>query len=82
MKKIFLGIFLTLLLSTFYIPSSGGLPAEDVQIVTDAQYFQTAMKMMQGAKISIRVMMFEMEYYGEHPDSPSNLLIKDLIAAK
>lgn len=82
MKKIFLGIFLTLLLSTFYIPSSGGLPAEDLQIVTDAQYFLTAMKVMQGAKISIRVMMFEMEYYGEHPDSPSNLLIKDLIAAK
>jgi phosphatidylserine/phosphatidylglycerophosphate/cardiolipin synthase-like enzyme len=82
MKRIALGIFLIFLLSTSCVPSSVGLPAEDVQIVTDAQYVQTAMKMMQGSKISIWVMMFEMEYYDEHPDSPSNLLIKELIGAK
>jgi phosphatidylserine/phosphatidylglycerophosphate/cardiolipin synthase-like enzyme len=34
------------------------------------------------AKTSIHVMMFEMRYYDEHPNSPSNLLIKALIDAK
>jgi phosphatidylserine/phosphatidylglycerophosphate/cardiolipin synthase-like enzyme len=82
MKKIILTISFFLLSSTFYLPTSFGLPAEDVQLVTDAQYFQIAQKMIQEAKASIQVMMFEMRYYDEHPNSPSNLLIKELINAK
>ena len=70
------------LLSTFYLPLSIGLPAEDVQLVTDAQYFQVAKKMIQEAKTSIQIMMFEMVYYDKHPQSPSNLLIKGLIDAR
>jgi cardiolipin synthase len=58
------------------------LPAEDVQVVTDAQYFQVAKKMIQGAKHSIQVMMFEMGYYDQHSNTPSNLLIKELIDAQ
>jgi len=70
------------LLSTFYIPPSFGLPAEDIQLVVDAQYFQVARKMIQEAKSLIRVMMFEMGYYEKHPNTLSNLLIKELIEAK
>ena len=82
MKKIFLSnIFFVLFFILDILPSSG-LPAQDVQVVTDAQYFQAAKKMIQGAKISLHVMMFEMRYYDEHPNSPSNLLIKELIDAK
>ena len=82
MLRIMLNILFFLLLSTFHLPHSFALPVEDVQLVTDAQYFQTAKKMIQEAKVSIQVMMFEMRYYDEHPNTPSNLLIKELIDAK
>ncbi len=82
MKKAILSHLLFLLLSTFCISNAFSLPAEDVQIVTDSQYFQTAQKMIRESKESIRVMMFEMGYYDEHPDTPSNLLVRELIEAK
>jgi phosphatidylserine/phosphatidylglycerophosphate/cardiolipin synthase-like enzyme len=71
-----------LLLFTFDPPLSVALPAEDVQLVTDAQYFQVAQKMIKEAKTSIQIIMFEMGFYEEHPNTPSNLLIRDLIDAK
>ena len=71
-----------LLFSAFFPPLSYGLPAEDVQLVADSQYFQTARKMIQESKETIRVMMFEMGYYDAHPSTPSNLLIKELVGAK
>ena len=82
MKKTALSILFLFLLSTFHLPLSFGLPAEDVQWVTDAQYFPVAKKMIQEAKSSIQIMMFEMGYYDEHPNTPSNLLIRELINAK
>jgi len=78
----FLVGFILFLNLTFRVPVSFGLPAEDIQLVTDAQYFQVAKKVIQEAKTSIQVMMFEMGYYDRYPDTPSNLLIKELIDAK
>ena len=75
-------IFTFFLLSTFYPPPSSGLPVEDVQLVVDTQYFQVAKKMISEAKSSIQVMMFEMGYYDQHPNTPTNLLIKELIDAR
>ena len=82
MKKVILALLFLFPLSTFYTPHSFCLPAEDVQLVTDGQYFQVAKKMIQEAKHAIQVMMFEMGYYDEHPKTPSNLLIRELISAK
>jgi phosphatidylserine/phosphatidylglycerophosphate/cardiolipin synthase-like enzyme len=82
MKRIVQGYFFFLLLYTLHIPYAFSLPAEDVQLVTNAQYFQTAQKIIQESKESIHVIMFEMGYYDDHPNTPSNLLIKELIAAK
>jgi len=82
MRKIVLRILLLFLLSTFHLPYAIGLPAEDVQLVMDIQYFQVARKMIQEAKHSIQVMMFEMGYYDRNPNTPSNLLIRELINAK
>ncbi len=82
MKKVISTILFCLLLSTFYPPHAVGLPAEDVQLVMDAQYFQAAKKMILEAKHSIQVMMFEMGHYDKYPNTPSNLLIKELIEAK
>jgi len=75
-------LFISFLFFTFNLPPSFGLPTEDVQLVTDGQYFQVAKKMIQEAKSLIQVMMFEMGYYEEYPNTPSNLLIKELIDAK
>ncbi len=82
MKKVFSLILFFFILLTFHISLLFALPAEDVQLVTDGQYFQVAKKVIQGAQSSIQVMMFEMEYYDKYPQSPSNLLIKDLIDAR
>ena len=82
MKKVIFALLFLFPLSTFYAPHSFCLPAEDVQLVMDTQYFQVAMKMIQEAKHSIQVMMFEMGYYDRNPNTPSNLLIKELINAK
>ena len=82
MKKVIFALLFLFPLSTFYSPHSFCLPAEDVQLVTDGQYFLVAKKMIQEAKSSIQVMMFEMGYYDQHPNTPSNILIKELINAK
>ena len=77
-----INILLFILFTTLYPLLSYSLPAEDVQLVMDAQYFQVAKKMIQEAKSSIQVMMFEMGYYDKYPSTPSNLLIKELIDAR
>jgi phosphatidylserine/phosphatidylglycerophosphate/cardiolipin synthase-like enzyme len=82
MKKVILALLFLFSLSTFCTPYSFCLSAEDVQVVLDAQYFQIAKKLIQEANHSIQVMMFEMGYYDEHPNAPSNILIKELISAK
>jgi phosphatidylserine/phosphatidylglycerophosphate/cardiolipin synthase-like enzyme len=81
-KKIIFSILFFLLLFPFGPSPARGLSAEDVQLVTDARYFEVARKMIKEAKSSLRVMMFEMGYYEKYPNTPSNLLIKELIEAK
>jgi phosphatidylserine/phosphatidylglycerophosphate/cardiolipin synthase-like enzyme len=82
MKKLFLSIFLFLLLPAGLVPPAGALPAEDVQVITDSQYFQAAQKMIRESKEAVQVVMFEMGYYDEHPNTPSNLLVRELIEAR
>ena len=82
MKKVISTTLFFFLLATFYAPRAIGLPAEDVQVVTDAQYFQVAKKMIHEAKHSVQVMMFEMGYYDKYPNTPSNLLVRELIDAR
>jgi phosphatidylserine/phosphatidylglycerophosphate/cardiolipin synthase-like enzyme len=80
--RLTLCLLFTLSLFTFHLSPSFGLPAEDVQLVTDAQYFQVAQKIIKEAKVSVHVIMFEMGYYDPHPNTPSNLLVKELINTK
>ncbi len=82
MKKFIITLLIFLSPFTIYLSPSLGLPAEDVQLVMDEQYFQVAKKMIQEAKSSILIMMFEMGYYEKHPNTPSNILIRELIEAK
>src|SRR4030043_21649 len=82
MKKVIFALLFLFSLFPFYPPHAVCLPAEDVQLVTDAQYFKIAKKLIREARHSIQVMMFEMGYYDRNPNTPSNLLIKELINAK
>jgi phosphatidylserine/phosphatidylglycerophosphate/cardiolipin synthase-like enzyme len=81
-KKIILSFIFFFLLSTFHLPPSVGLPAEDVSVVANEQYFKVAQELIKGAKHSIRVMMFEMVYYENRSHSPTNTLLKELIGAR
>ena len=81
MKKMIRILLLFSLASVFGVSASLGLPAEDVQLITNNQYVPTAQKTIREAKQSIQVMMFEMVHYAGRSRSPSNLLIKELIAA-
>jgi phosphatidylserine/phosphatidylglycerophosphate/cardiolipin synthase-like enzyme len=76
------GVLFLIFLSIFQPRLAAGLPAEDVRVITDGQYFETAKKMIQEAKKSVQIMMFEMGFYDEHPSTPSNLLVKELINAR
>jgi phosphatidylserine/phosphatidylglycerophosphate/cardiolipin synthase-like enzyme len=58
------------------------LPAEDVKLVLDREYFQVAQGLLRNAKQSIRVIMFEANFYADHPKSPTNILIRELISAR
>jgi len=77
-KSITIFILCFLLLDT----SSLGFPAKDVQVITDKQYFGVVRDCFREAKSSIKMMMFEASYYEKHLDSSSNLLIRELVAAK
>jgi cardiolipin synthase len=57
------------------------LPAEDIEIINNISYFGKVDEMIKGAKKSIYVIMFSMQYYDAYPDSPSNILLKDLALA-
>lgn len=59
-----------------------GLPASDVQVVTDRDYFGVVRNCFKEARSSIALMMFEAGYYDGYPHSPTNLLIRELIAAR
>lgn len=58
------------------------LPAEDVEIINNRDYFPSVHELFKNAKKSIYVIMFSAYYYDDHPNSPSNLLLKDLADAK
>jgi len=57
------------------------LPCQEVEVVTDKEYFQVVHRTLREACHSIQVMMYKIGYYEKYPDSPSNILIKDLIDA-
>ena len=57
------------------------LPAEDVEVIQNREYFPTVHQALQEARESIKVIMYAARYYENYPDSPSNILIGDLIEA-
>lgn len=84
MRKISLlwGIFASLVLAiSLLLVLLLALPAEDVEVIQNREYFPRVHQALKEARESIKVIMFEVCYYEEYPDSPSNILIRDLIEA-
>ena len=52
-----------------------------VKVILDKQYYPAALKAIEEAKESINFAVFQIRYYPEHPQSPSNLLIDRLVLA-
>ncbi|MFH1903106.1 MAG: phospholipase D-like domain-containing protein [Candidatus Omnitrophota bacterium] len=52
-----------------------------VKVIFDKQYYPAALKVIEEAKESINFAIFQIRYYPEYPQSPSNLLIDGLVLA-
>jgi len=76
-KKILLFLFIILL---FTWPE--GSFAQEIEVVKDQEYFFQLNKAIKGATSSIKIIAFEMGYYPDHPLSPSNILMHELIEAR
>ena len=81
MKRVAFGFFILFSFTLHALPCYG-LPAEDVRLVTDSHYFETARQLIRDSRESVRVMMFEMSYYEGRSPAPTNQLIQELIEAK
>jgi len=82
--KIFsrVGTPLALILFLISSPTTLAFPAKDCQLILDSEYTKVVREAIRGAQKSVQMMMFEASYYQRYPDTPSNLLIRELIAAR
>jgi phosphatidylserine/phosphatidylglycerophosphate/cardiolipin synthase-like enzyme len=58
------------------------LPADGATPVNNREYAQAVRQLIQGAKHSLRIMLYQARYYPEYPDTVTNFFIDDLIAAR
>jgi len=57
-------------------------PVKDAQLILDNDYGRVAREAIKGSRKSVKVMLFEAVYYEKYPDTPSNMIIRELIAAQ
>lgn len=79
MKKINLYLFLItilILITTSVLPFTA-----DVKPISNKFYFKEIHSLLKQAKKSIYIIMFEIRYYHKYPNSPANILVRDLIKA-
>jgi phosphatidylserine/phosphatidylglycerophosphate/cardiolipin synthase-like enzyme len=62
--------------------SALAMPADGATPVNNREYAQAVRKLIQGAKHSLRIMLYQARFYPEYPDTITNFFIDDLIAAK
>ena len=65
-----------------YTATLVALPAISVETVNDRDYFTKVHKLLKNANKSIYLIMYSAHYYDKYPNSPSNLLLKDLAHSK
>lgn len=54
----------------------------DIYPANNKRYFEVMLPKIREAKKSVHVIMYLASYYPKYPDSPSNVILKELIAAK
>jgi len=79
--KVKKSISIVILIYFLFLQIVFALPAKDVQPIPNRLYYPTVHKLLNEAKKSIYVVMFEMFYYREYPESLENQLVQDLIDA-
>jgi len=80
MKKIILvGLFL--IIGIFVGLTISNSQAE-VRVLNDVDVFPTLLREINNADDSVHLIVFEINYYDNYPDSPSNQLIEALVGAK
>lgn len=82
MRKKLKFLYPAIIFTIFFSLPVFALPCQNVEVVTDREYFQVVHQALKEASLSIQVMMYKIGYYEKYPDSPSNILIKDLTEAK
>ena len=82
MRKKLRFLYLAIIFIIFFSLPVFALPCQDVEVVTDREYFPVVHQALREASHSIQLMMYTIGYYEKYPDSPSNILIRDLIEAK
>ena len=82
-KKNIIQIFLPFLFIFFFLLPTPSFceNTPKIKLIKDQEYFPVVNEAIKEAKSSIEVIAFEMGYYPEHPSSPSNILIQNLIVA-
>lgn len=55
--------------------------AGEVQVLTSHEYYPTVRRLIESARSSIDMVMFEATHYADYPRSPSNCLVQALIDA-
>lgn len=78
MKRKFLLIGLLVLMCNALF----ALPAKDVEIITNRDYFPAVYKLLENAKESIYIFMFEARIYPDYPNDVNEKLLDALIEAK
>ena len=72
--------FFILLVS--FAPPATALPAEGVTPVNNREYGNAVRELIQKSKKSLAIMLYQARFYPEYPDTLTNYLVHDLIAAK
>ena len=67
------GLYLLVFVTFLSHSLTYALPAKDVKVVLDREYFQITRGLLRNAEKSIQMMMFEASFYAKHPKSPSNM---------
>jgi phosphatidylserine/phosphatidylglycerophosphate/cardiolipin synthase-like enzyme len=76
-------LFLLLIFSSFLsFQQALPAPASNVEIIPSEEYFDKVHSLLKEASKSIFVVMYIFTYYKDYPNSPSNVLMQDLIKAK
>ncbi|MEW5944786.1 MAG: phospholipase D-like domain-containing protein [bacterium] len=66
----------------WFFAVSGARGEEGVRLLMDGEYFKEVHRILRGAGKSIHIAVFSIRRYAEYPDSPSNVLIRDLVEAR